>query len=178
MSLLLKLDAIQGVNSVVRESRKDVIRELVKLQECVDCMLTTKAVEEEDLQPAPSMASTCDDALALSNPLDQKICIYEEQNECEDVPIEEKVLNVRGNEFDGEKNLSERRQNMSKDESLVAKGAEGRASPRPDTKFETKAEIYSANEYAGEAKGDTIEIQESSDVNKKDRHSVNDGVAA
>eukprot|EP01018_Ginkgo_biloba_P035397 Gb_07387 [translate_table: standard] len=177
MSLLLKLDAIQGVNSVVRESRKAVIRELVKLQERVDSILTAKPAEEEDLQPAPDVAAAYDAELALGNPLDRKISVYEEQNECKAVPIEENVLNVRGNEYDGEKDSSEPRQHMSEDESLVAEGAEGRASPRPDSKFETKAEIYCANEDAGEAKGDTIEIQElSSDVNQEDRHSANEDV--
>lgn len=45
MSLLLKLDAIQGVSSFVRESRKAVIRELVKLQETVDVILAGKSIE-------------------------------------------------------------------------------------------------------------------------------------
>lgn len=44
MSLLLKLDAIQGVNSFVRESRKAVIRELVNLQEMVDFILGGKSI--------------------------------------------------------------------------------------------------------------------------------------
>lgn len=44
MSLLLKLDAIQGVNSFVRESRKAVIRELVNLQEMVDVILAGKSI--------------------------------------------------------------------------------------------------------------------------------------
>lgn len=44
MSLLLKLDAIQGVNSFVRESRKAVIRELVNLQEMVDVILGGKSI--------------------------------------------------------------------------------------------------------------------------------------
>lgn len=45
MSLLLKLDAIQGVNSFVRESRKAVIRELVNLQEMIDFIITGKTIE-------------------------------------------------------------------------------------------------------------------------------------
>lgn len=44
MSLLLKLDAIQGVSSFVRESRKAVIRELVNLQEMVDVILAGKSI--------------------------------------------------------------------------------------------------------------------------------------
>eukprot|EP01018_Ginkgo_biloba_P014545 Gb_30472 [translate_table: standard] len=133
---------IRGVNFVVWESRKVVIRELVKLQERVDYVVTAKSAEEEDLQPALDVASTCDDELALGNPL------YQLLHECKDVPIEEKVLHVRGNEFDGEKDSSMPMQNMSKDESLVTKGVEGRASPRPDTKFETRVWIsYKAGNF-------------------------------
>jgi len=44
MSLLLKLDAIQGVNSFVRESRKAVIRELLNLQEMVDAIMAGKMI--------------------------------------------------------------------------------------------------------------------------------------
>eukprot|EP01018_Ginkgo_biloba_P035395 Gb_07389 [translate_table: standard] len=56
-----------GVNCLVRELRKAVIHELVKLQERVDSIVTTKPAEEEDLQPAPVMASACDEELALGN---------------------------------------------------------------------------------------------------------------
>lgn len=45
MSLLLKLDAIQGVNSFVRESRKAVIRELLNLEEMVDAIIAGKSIE-------------------------------------------------------------------------------------------------------------------------------------
>eukprot|EP01018_Ginkgo_biloba_P012643 Gb_14940 [translate_table: standard] len=47
MSLLLKLDAIQGVHSIVRESRKAVTRELVNLQEIVDALIAGKSMEGE-----------------------------------------------------------------------------------------------------------------------------------
>lgn len=45
MSLLLKLDAIQGANSFVRESRKAVIRELLNLEEMVDAIIAGKSIE-------------------------------------------------------------------------------------------------------------------------------------
>eukprot|EP00252_Welwitschia_mirabilis_P014072 TRINITY_DN3109_c0_g1_i1.p1 TRINITY_DN3109_c0_g1~~TRINITY_DN3109_c0_g1_i1.p1 ORF type:complete len:240 (-),score=14.07 TRINITY_DN3109_c0_g1_i1:687-1406(-) len=42
MSLLLKLDEIQGVKGYVRESRKSAIRDLVRLQETVDSIVAEK----------------------------------------------------------------------------------------------------------------------------------------
>ncbi|KAH9299149.1 hypothetical protein KI387_030831 [Taxus chinensis] len=46
MSLLLRLDAIQGVNSFVRESRKAVTRELVNLQETIDDIISGKSMQD------------------------------------------------------------------------------------------------------------------------------------
>ncbi|KAH9302681.1 hypothetical protein KI387_014264, partial [Taxus chinensis] len=45
MSLLLMLDAILGVNSFVRESRKAVTHELVNLQETIDDIIADKSMQ-------------------------------------------------------------------------------------------------------------------------------------
>ncbi|KAH9297803.1 hypothetical protein KI387_029485, partial [Taxus chinensis] len=45
MSLLLRLDAILGVNSFVRESRKAVTHELVNLQETIDDIIADKSMQ-------------------------------------------------------------------------------------------------------------------------------------
>ncbi|XP_057817848.2 BAG family molecular chaperone regulator 6 [Cryptomeria japonica] len=50
MSLLLRLDEIQGVIPFVRESRKAVIRELVNLQETVDNILAAKSRQDAAIE--------------------------------------------------------------------------------------------------------------------------------
>eukprot|EP01018_Ginkgo_biloba_P035399 Gb_09259 [translate_table: standard] len=63
MSLLLKLDAIQGVHCIVRESRKAVTRELVNLQEIVDAIIAGKSMEGE-ANEGPVGSETVEDGLS------------------------------------------------------------------------------------------------------------------
>ena len=60
MSLLLKLDAIQGLHPAVREYRKSVAKEIVSLQEKLDLLNCKKqSAESEETLTAKSSEDTC-----------------------------------------------------------------------------------------------------------------------
>lgn len=61
MSLILKLDSIQGVHSFVREARRAVVRELVGLEKDVDAIIAGKSTEEMGMEYAMDSETGEDD---------------------------------------------------------------------------------------------------------------------
>ncbi|KAH9299284.1 hypothetical protein KI387_030966 [Taxus chinensis] len=65
MSLLLKLDEIQGVESFVREARRAVAHELVSLHERVDAISTCKSTEGEGMEVPTDLQTREDESCNL-----------------------------------------------------------------------------------------------------------------
>ncbi|XVF22448.1 hypothetical protein REPUB_Repub12eG0173400 [Reevesia pubescens] len=81
MSLLLKLDTIQGLHSSVRDTRKSLVRELVTLQEKLDS-LTSKKSEEKAKELANAESANCP-SIEKESKKATPICIssFEDTNE-------------------------------------------------------------------------------------------------
>ncbi|GLJ47848.1 hypothetical protein SUGI_1010450 [Cryptomeria japonica] len=65
MSLLLRLDEIQGVIPFVRESRKAVIRELVNLEETVDDIIAAKPRQDAATEVSVTSEATLEDCTII-----------------------------------------------------------------------------------------------------------------
>ncbi|KAJ7550471.1 hypothetical protein O6H91_07G103000 [Diphasiastrum complanatum] len=73
MSLLLRLDALQGVHSTVREIRKAAVREAVALQETVDSELQKSLSETQERSKAsPAAECNCSVNASDSTPSDDQ----------------------------------------------------------------------------------------------------------
>ncbi|KAJ7550497.1 hypothetical protein O6H91_07G103700 [Diphasiastrum complanatum] len=73
MSLLLRLDALQGVHSTVREIRKAAVREAVALQETVDSELQKSLSETQERSKAsPAAECNCSVNASDSTPSDNQ----------------------------------------------------------------------------------------------------------
>ncbi|GLJ47849.1 hypothetical protein SUGI_1010460 [Cryptomeria japonica] len=80
MSLLLRLDEIQGVIPFVRESRKAVIRELVNLEETVDDIIAPKSRQDAATEVSVTSEATVEDCTIVEENGSAR-CLEENPNE-------------------------------------------------------------------------------------------------
>ncbi|GLJ47860.1 hypothetical protein SUGI_1010690 [Cryptomeria japonica] len=80
MSLLLRLDEIQGVIPFVRESRKAVIRELVNLEETVDDIIAAKPRQDAATEVSVTSEATVEDCTIVEENGSAR-CLEENPNE-------------------------------------------------------------------------------------------------
>ncbi|KAH9299150.1 hypothetical protein KI387_030832 [Taxus chinensis] len=162
MSLLLRLDAIQGVNSFVRESRKAVTRELVNLQETIDDIISGKSMQEitteaplnfeaegecpnvEENDPVESLHGTSNEEIkdkelpCLANKADVNGHEAEqnEMQEVESLPSQMQDYKICGLESSEQKSPETKQTVSGSEERITVDGANGDAEASKETKCE------------------------------------------
>ncbi|GLJ47223.1 hypothetical protein SUGI_0996820 [Cryptomeria japonica] len=158
MSLLLKLDAIQGVDTIVRESRKAVIRELIKLQVTVDAIIVEKTLESE---PPTKKAEESVLSNKESSPEVQRVLIDIQASESNAASSSNTDLTSLETELAKKVILSEKDPENNKDFSVVKKMEPSQQMKNPKEK-EKMASLNETMDSSGTANGSSKPLKDSS----------------